>query len=140
MSTRLAIILMLTTFFTSLVVDAAVYRWVDENGKVHYSDRPQPNKNAKRVDLNKNVIDADSNLGQSTSRDQNKGNASTEINPQAAARDRALCSNAKSRLAQVDSGRRMAYKKDDGSHAYLTEEDYARERKQLNALIKKHCK
>ena len=32
---------------------ATVYRWVDENGKVHYSDEPK--SNAEAVDLNENT-------------------------------------------------------------------------------------
>lgn len=27
----------------SLSVQANVYKWVDKDGKVHYSDKPQPN-------------------------------------------------------------------------------------------------
>ncbi|MFT6978067.1 MAG: hypothetical protein ACJAZA_001786 [Shewanella psychromarinicola] len=32
---------------------ATVYRWVDENGKVHYSDEPK--NNAEAIDLNENT-------------------------------------------------------------------------------------
>ena len=30
----------------SLALAATVYRWVDENGVVHYSDQPHPNAEA----------------------------------------------------------------------------------------------
>jgi len=30
---------------------ADLYKWVDENGKVHYTDTPPPGKKAKRLDL-----------------------------------------------------------------------------------------
>ncbi|MBR9728097.1 DUF4124 domain-containing protein [Shewanella intestini] len=44
------LITLLTLSFSSF---AAVYRWVDENGKVHYSDEPQ--SNASEMELNKNT-------------------------------------------------------------------------------------
>ena len=33
------------------VANAEVYRWVDENGKVHFGDRPPANSNARALDM-----------------------------------------------------------------------------------------
>ncbi len=33
-----------------------MYKWTDENGKVHYSDSPPPGKKAKKLDLKINSI------------------------------------------------------------------------------------
>lgn len=30
---------------------AEIYKWVDENGKIHYDDRPPETKNAQRLDI-----------------------------------------------------------------------------------------
>jgi len=39
---------------------AEVYKWVDENGKTQFSDKPPPNqKNVKQLNLNTNVSPAD---------------------------------------------------------------------------------
>ena len=38
------------------VVPADMYKWTDENGKVHYSDSPPPGKKAKKLDLKINSI------------------------------------------------------------------------------------
>ncbi|HWA11947.1 MAG TPA: glutaredoxin family protein [Burkholderiales bacterium] len=35
---------------------ADMYKWVDENGKVHYSDSPPPGRKAKKLDLKINSI------------------------------------------------------------------------------------
>lgn len=35
---------------------ADMYKWVDENGKVHYTDSPPPGKKAKKLDLKINSI------------------------------------------------------------------------------------
>lgn len=51
--TRMAIKLTgftLCLLFTSLG-HAEIYKWVDENGKIHYDDRPPETKKAKRLDI-----------------------------------------------------------------------------------------
>jgi glutaredoxin len=35
---------------------ADMYKWVDENGKVHYTDTPPPGKKARKLDLKVNSI------------------------------------------------------------------------------------
>ncbi|HEX7812619.1 MAG TPA: glutaredoxin family protein [Burkholderiales bacterium] len=35
---------------------ADMYKWVDDNGKVHYTDNPPPGKKAKKLDLKVNSI------------------------------------------------------------------------------------
>jgi len=35
---------------------ADMYKWIDENGKLHYSDSPPPGKKAKKLDLKINSI------------------------------------------------------------------------------------
>ena len=35
---------------------AELYKWVDQDGKVHYSDAPPPNKKSKRINLKINSI------------------------------------------------------------------------------------
>ncbi|MDP5146441.1 DUF4124 domain-containing protein [Shewanella sp. ULN5] len=47
------LILLLSLLSIALCSNAAVYRWVDENGKVHYSDEPQPN--AELVEVKQNT-------------------------------------------------------------------------------------
>jgi glutaredoxin len=37
-------------------LSADMYKWTDENGKVHYSDSPPPGKKAKKLDLKVNSI------------------------------------------------------------------------------------
>ncbi|WP_269844420.1 DUF4124 domain-containing protein [Paraferrimonas haliotis] len=47
---NLIVLLLFFSFFSS----ATVYRWVDENGKVHYSDEPKEGTNAEQVQLKPN--------------------------------------------------------------------------------------
>lgn len=47
------LILLISLLIISSNSLATVYRWVDENGKVHYSDEPKAN--AEAIDLNENT-------------------------------------------------------------------------------------
>ena len=51
----LAGVLMALVLLPSALV-ADMYKWVDENGKVHYSDSSPPGKKAKKLDLKINSI------------------------------------------------------------------------------------
>lgn len=44
------LVLLLTLLFV-LPASAQVYRWVDDQGKVHYSDTPPPSENAQALDI-----------------------------------------------------------------------------------------
>lgn len=50
----------LISFLTISVAQASLYRWVDENGKIHFSDKVPPSMAQKgHVSLNKNGIEAE---------------------------------------------------------------------------------
>lgn len=53
---RIAILMLLATLVTAALAD--MYKWVDENGKVHYTDSPPPGKKAKKLDLKINTFSA----------------------------------------------------------------------------------
>lgn len=58
-----------TLLLLPLPLVADLYKWTDENGKVHYSDSPPPGKKAKKLDLKINSISGPpvvSSLGNST--------------------------------------------------------------------------
>lgn len=46
---RIAILLLALTFISHVVAADPLYKWVDEQGNVHYSDKPQPG--AKKLKL-----------------------------------------------------------------------------------------
>ena len=53
-TTALAVLLML---FTSMA-QAKIYRWVDKNGSVHFSDKPYSEK-AQEIEINETGIELD---------------------------------------------------------------------------------
>lgn len=48
---------MMILVFSGIAV-AEVYKWVDSNGRLHYSDVPPENVNAKKLDIKINSIEA----------------------------------------------------------------------------------
>lgn len=57
MKLEIKILFVISTLFMASAIDAKLYKWVDENGKVHYSDKVPPDqiKNAHQ-ELNKNGV------------------------------------------------------------------------------------
>lgn len=62
--TRMRYRLLITVFcwlsLSGAAVEAGVYRWVDENGNVHYSDRPGTAEDAAEIQIKKNKTTASS--------------------------------------------------------------------------------
>ena len=54
MSRMIIGILTIVALLSSLFLEAKVYKWVDENGKVHYSDKPF-NKGEKELNIGSNL-------------------------------------------------------------------------------------
>ncbi|HHJ16051.1 MAG TPA: glutaredoxin family protein [Gammaproteobacteria bacterium] len=59
--------LMLLLMLPSLL-SAGIYSWTDENGKVHYGDRPPVDRNAERVTVRVNTYESPSEITQVDSR------------------------------------------------------------------------
>jgi hypothetical protein len=56
-----AIGLVATLMLASSLAQAEIYRWVDKDGKVQYSDNPPPSANVEKRKLIDNKVEADQN-------------------------------------------------------------------------------
>lgn len=66
-------ILVLVAFVGSWQAKAAVYKWVDENGKVHFSDRPQDATKGEEVDVtSSNVMEGGNDLASSAEQNRQR--------------------------------------------------------------------
>ncbi|MFT4174607.1 MAG: glutaredoxin family protein [Rhodocyclaceae bacterium] len=72
-----------------------VYRWVDKNGKVNYSDNPPPDANIEQRKINDNKVDVD-NTSFETRRAAEAFPVTLYTNPQCAE----YCDNARKLLTQ----------------------------------------
>ncbi|MGC3962409.1 MAG: glutaredoxin family protein [Rhodocyclaceae bacterium] len=57
--TTVRIVCVMLTLAAASTAYAEVYRWVDKNGKVNYSDNPPPDANIEQRKLNDNKMGAD---------------------------------------------------------------------------------
>lgn len=114
--------------------DAQVYRWVDEDGKVHFSDTP-PNEDAERLPIETRPTDLESVLEKRIERrhhldelDKDRAHeAETESERAAyAARRAESCRQARERVASIESARRLSRVDEDGNRIQYDDEQRAR--------------
>jgi hypothetical protein len=122
-----------------------MYKWVDEAGKVHYSDQPPPEtaKSGKKLDIRaapvgapgktaaapagaKSPTDLDMEFRKrqlQKAEGEQKGKKEAELN----AEKQKNCTEAKNRLATLERGGRVAKYGPNGETLYLSDEEIARE-------------
>jgi len=123
-------------------VNAKVYKWVDENGQVHYGEKPG-NTQAEQVQIRTNetttprAID-DSKVDYYEGKDKGKKEAEATAPPEepkmSKKEKRKLCNEAKSDLAAIMSRGRVREVNEKGEYTYLTEEE---RQKRISAAKKK---
>jgi Skp family chaperone for outer membrane proteins len=145
-------LILLLVLIVPVAVYANVYKWVDENGKVHYGDSPQVSQPA--VEMNVDVTTPEASftedllsreekrerLLQSMEEDRlekqekrNKQKAENEKNRQ-------KCNRYRDRMRHYERANAL-YKLDkDGNRVYMSDSDRASATKNLRVKINKYCK
>ena len=128
-----------------------IYKWTDENGNVHYEDRPSGAEAAELVALSNRRTDTgavqnrvDSRLENQASRQEAKAAAAEEAKAAEAeaaeAADRQKkCDANRSRLETYVQSRRLYREGDDGERTYLDEKQVQEARQRLEDLISENC-
>ncbi|GAB2190351.1 DUF4124 domain-containing protein [Sessilibacter sp. MAH1] len=124
-----------------------IYRWVDENGKVHYSDKKPDDKKAKDVkeeDIGPvNVTEAQpaSEFGTALPETPQERAVAQQAEREKQ-RERALrqqdCSKARVELKKIQGP--VVFKDKDGTVYDVSEEERARREQKLKQAIDKYCK
>lgn len=127
-----------------------VFRWVDEKGEVHYSDKPKSEKSAPVSVKSKPVNDAGSNyqkqldwqqktLDTYAKKREEKRRKKEELRKQQAQKSQE-CARLKDTLRNYNSGGRVYTLNDDGDRVYQTEQERATKTKELSATLNKRCR
>ncbi|MGH8496057.1 MAG: DUF4124 domain-containing protein [Gammaproteobacteria bacterium] len=129
---RTTVLILLSAAATIAAAD--VYRWVDADGQVHYSDRPA--RNAERLDVESRPTDAARIRDQqeraaalTAARGVREGQESAQAAEQASAEadiaaQRAVnCETARQRLQTYDTAHRLYRPQEDGGREYLSDEE-----------------
>ena len=133
---------------------SSVYKWVDEQGNIHYGQQRPSNTQAERMNVQNYAPEDTSSYkrpGSKTDAENNttaadgsdKKPSDTEKKPESKAdkkRRLAACAQAKKGLTAMQSSGRVRNKEKDGSINYLSEKQKAAKMKKSRDLISKHCK
>ena len=127
-----------------------VYKWVDENGKVHYSDKPVNDK-AETVNIDTKQPDPQSQQKAQQRVIEQKQQAFTHIEGEAGKKRTKLkqeqqekklekeCSKAREGLATLQQQVRIYSYDDNGKPVFMSDEERAVEIQRLQQGIKENC-
>ncbi len=135
-----------------IIAYAGVYKWVDENGKVHYGDQPQASKPAVEMNIDDTASTpsySDDELSreekrerllQSMEEDRVEKQEQREKQKAVKEKNRQRCNRYRDQMRHIERASSL-YKLDrDGNRVYMSDGDRARATKNLQAKIKKYCR
>ena len=148
MSTRTA--LAFAALLAAVAAHAQVYRWVDEQGKVHYGERPPAGAKANAIeDRLATPPGAPAQKGASDAAQQERDFQRRRMereqqearDQKAAEKVRQQCERERSRLAQLRNVRRIAVGVDEkGNQRYMSEEERTNAIASQEAAIAQTCR
>lgn len=126
------------------LVTAEIYRWTDEQGRVHFGQRPVAG--AETVQVKPQVVERDEHTREREARTQRFHEARREERQQAAATASAQreeraneCRDLRRRLAQIPEGFSYYRTGADGQRIYYSDDETDTARRQLRERITQRC-
>lgn len=122
-----------------------VYRWVDEQGHVHYGQQPQAT-DAKVIEIRPQVVERDAATQEREQRSERFFQARREEQAQAAQARRQQqadkvqeCTALRNRLASMPEGRRYYQPAANGERRYYSDEELDAGRAYLRSQLSERC-
>lgn len=128
-----------------------IYKWTDDEGNVHYGDRPSGEPTEQRMQITyartstRTVQRQQQRYQDSAARREEARGAAAEAeqkaaDERAAADERmAKCEQTRAQLKQMLEARRVYREDDDGERVYLDDDQRAEARDQAEELIEEYC-
>ena len=136
--------LLLIAALLPALATAEIYRWTDEQGRVHFGQRPVAG--AEPVEVKPQVVERDEHTREREARSQRFYDARREEQQQAAAAAAAQheeraneCRDLRRRLAQIPEGFSYYRTDADGERIYYSDEQTDTARRQLRERIAQRC-
>jgi len=130
-----------------LATQAAIYKWVDENGKVVYSQQKPQNTKTEKIKVNTRVPDNSSTYNKpSLKKNEDNKSASnnkpdTDNKSEKSPKERAQsCKRAQDNLRKLVSRGRIRLKDGEGNIKYMSEEEKQQRIKREQDRVKENCK
>ena len=135
-------------FAASTANAGKIYRWTDEQGRVHFSETPSREHDAETVKVK--VIPSSGGSGLSTSATQQATSTTTASTPDTAetealvtdyseAEKAEFCTRSNNLLSQMQGNPNRRFQQDDGSYRRLTQEEISDYVAQANDGISRFC-
>ena len=136
--------------FSGAALSGEIYKWTDDDGSVHYEDRPVGD-DVERIDVlsrstdNSSVqasIDArrEREDARSAARSKRDDDAKAAVDSAAEAEQRTMkCQESRARMESYLQARRLYNEDAAGDRAYLDEDQILRARERAQAEIQKYC-
>jgi len=126
-------------------ISAAIYKWTNEQGQVHYGSMPPQGVAAKKMGVSTKFTPPPAPkkkaLANKTSKPaEGKDSDKENKDPYTKEQHTKLCNNAKNDIETLSKGGRLRVKQKDGSSVVMDEETKAKRMKNMQAMMKKHCK
>jgi len=146
-----ALALLLTIAVTGTVFGSEIYKWVDEDGGVHYGDRPTGEASEEHLTIRSQPTDTSAvqarvDYRQSTQAARAEAKAKAkEDQPspeelRVEAKERAeQCSTYRARLQKYVQSRRLYRADENGERVYLDEDQMQAAREQVQNKVEEYC-
>lgn len=149
---------LLALFFLAAPAQAQLYKWVDSNGRVQYSDRKPPDARQKTQEVRGAVSSIGSQSAAAGTAAGGQGGTDREKEFQKRRQEQAEadkkhqqsaleqkqksenCSAAQRNLAALQSGQRIARFDEKGERSYLDDSGRAQEIERTRQLVEANCK
>jgi hypothetical protein len=149
---RKTLILLMTAAlgFSGAALSGEIYKWTDENGNVHYEDRPLGDE-VERLDVISRATDNSSVQASIDARRENEDartearskrdeDAKVAADAKAEADQRTTkCQESRARMESYLQARRLFNQDESGERVYLDESEIMKARERVQEQIQKYC-
>jgi hypothetical protein len=155
MNRTTAVVVSILLALLSLTVGAQVYRWVDKDGKVQYSDQPPPSNVSKSesVKINSSSPSPAASAATAKAAEAEKGKAPDKSKAsdadkakqaaeqaKAAKQNEEFCRSARGQLRMLQEGGRIGTTSESGERALMSDEQIEAEKEKVQRQIAETCK
>lgn len=147
----IACLVMFVVSASGIALGNDIYKWTDEDGNVHYGDRPTGDATEQRVAISSRATDPSKVQARVQSRHERdvatkeEAAAAAPAGPSeeellAQAKERAQkCETYKARLQKFVTSRRLYKQDDNGERVYLDEEQTQAARERVENQVQEYC-
>ena len=122
---------------TALADEEVVYRWLDSNGVVHYSERAPKGIPSEKVTIKQQIINRSSVPGQTS--EQPADTAQAQFDQQQNEQRQALCSQAKQQLERLNSSKPILTATESGEYRLLEVQEVEQKKDEMQQAIDTYC-